>query len=112
LDPSEEDNDDQSAGVHDLSNTNRGSMVDPSAAMASNDRRPLDYRLEEVISRYGAQTSQTLDEIQDSSPNVIPNEEIASLAHEVTPRPNDNDPPLWRVQVHVSLSLILLFGGR
>ena len=98
--------------VHAVSLTDRGSGVDPSAAITSNDRNPLDYRLEEVIKRYSAQTSRPPDEIQDSSLNVIRNEEIATLAHEATQMPNDDDPPLWRVRVHVSPSLILFFFSR
>jgi hypothetical protein len=88
---------------------NCGSGVLPSADMTSNDRNPLDYRLEEVINRYSAQTSWPRDEIQDGSPNVISNKESACIADEVTRMPDDNDPPLWRVRVHVSLSLFLVF---
>ena len=95
-----------------FSNANRGSGLDPSAAGASNDSMPLDYRLEEVINRYGGQISQTRDEIEDGSPNDFWNENITSIADGVTRRPIINDPPLWRVRVRVSISLIeLLFGG-
>lgn len=72
-------------------------------------RNPLDYRMEEVINQYNAPSSQPLDEYQDGPPNVFSNEDIASIADEVTRMPNDNDPPLWRVRVHVSLSQFLLF---
>lgn len=95
-----------------FSNANRGSGLDPSAARASNDGMPLDCRLEEVINRYGAQISRPRDEIEDDSPNVFWNENITSIADGVTRMPIDNDPPLWRVRVRVSLSLIeLLFGN-
>ena len=80
--------------------------------MTGNDRNPMDYRLEEVINRYSAQTSWPLDENQDSSPKIVCNEDIASIANEVTQMPNDKDPPLWRVRVHVSLSLFLLHFGH
>jgi hypothetical protein len=72
----------------------------------------LDRRLEEVINRYGAQTARPQDEIQEGSPNVFWNENISSIADAVSRMPTDDDPPLWRVRVRVSLSLIqLLLGG-
>ena len=87
---------------HAFPNLNRVSPLDPSAAMASNDPRSLDYRLEEVINQYGAQSSGPHDEIQDGTPNVMRNEEIASIADDVTRMPVDSDPPLWIVRVRVS----------
>ena len=44
----------------------------------------MDYRLEEVINRYSAQTSRPLDKNQDGSPKIVCNEDIASIANEVT----------------------------
>jgi hypothetical protein len=89
-----------------LSDRNCSSVLDPSAARARNDSMPLDRRLEEVINRYGAQTAGPHDEIQDGSPNVFWNEKITSIADGVTRMPSDDDAPLWRVRVQVSLSLI------
>ena len=80
--------------------------------MATNGSRPLDYRLEEVINRYGAQISMPREEIQDGSPNVLWNEDFVSIADSVTRMPVDNDPPLWVVRVRVSPSLFLLMFGR
>jgi hypothetical protein len=91
------------------SNTNCGSVLDPSAGIASNDSRALDYRLEEVINRYSTQSSGDQDEIQDSFLNVFWNEETTSIADGVSRMPVDNDLPLWVVQVQVSLSLTLLW---
>jgi hypothetical protein len=96
-----------------LSKINCSSVLNPSATRASNDSMPLDRRLEEVINRYDAQTPGPQDEIQEGSPNVFWNEKISSIADGVTRMPTVDDPPLWRVRVRVSLSLIqLLFGGE
>lgn len=66
--------------------------------MASNDSRPLDHRLEDVINRYEAQISWAQDE------NMFPNEEIAWLAQCAMQMTTEEEPALWRVRVHVSLS--------
>jgi hypothetical protein len=93
-------------------NANRVSLLGPSAGIATNGTRPLDYRLEQVINRYGAQISEPQEEIQDGSPNVLWTEDFVSIADSVTRMPVDNDTPLWVVRVRVSPSLIVLMFGR
>jgi hypothetical protein len=92
-----------------FSNTNHGTESCTSTAMGSNDSRPADYRLEDVINRYEAQISGARDEIESPQENVFENEQIATWAERAMQMPSEDDPGLWRVRVRVSLIIYFLF---